>query len=92
MRSSGSRSVRVLAALVELVLIRPLYERPIEQVLVTVGLALVLGALWSRRSGASTRASSRCPTWLIDTTTILGANIPNDRFLEIAPPCSSSSA
>ncbi len=23
------------------------------------------------------------PPWLIDTTTILGANIPNDRFLEI---------
>ena len=37
-RSSGSRSARSFAALVELVLIRPLYRRPIEQVLVTVGL------------------------------------------------------
>ena len=35
----------VLAAFVEFVLIRPLYRRPIEQVLVTVGLALALGAL-----------------------------------------------
>jgi branched-chain amino acid transport system permease protein len=35
----------LLAALVELSLIRPLYRRPIEQVLVTVGLALALGAL-----------------------------------------------
>ena len=35
----------LLAALIELVLIRPLYRRPVEQVLVTVGLALVLGAL-----------------------------------------------
>ena len=35
----------VLAALIELVLIRPLYRRPIEQVLVTVGLALALNAL-----------------------------------------------
>ena len=35
----------VLAALIELVLIRPLYRRPVEQVLVTVGLALVLNAL-----------------------------------------------
>ena len=30
----------IIAALVELVLIRPLYRRPVEQVLVTVGLAL----------------------------------------------------
>ncbi|HET6600911.1 MAG TPA: hypothetical protein VFG57_03030, partial [Gaiella sp.] len=35
----------VVAALIELVLIRPLYQRPVEQVLVTVGLALALGAL-----------------------------------------------
>src|SRR5919202_1469206 len=35
----------VFAALVELVLIRPLYRRHIEQVLVTVGLALATTAL-----------------------------------------------
>jgi branched-chain amino acid transport system permease protein len=34
-----------LGGLVEFVFIRPLYRRPIEQVLVTVGLALSLGAL-----------------------------------------------
>ena len=34
-----------LGAFVELVFIRPLYRRPVEQVLVTVGLALALGAL-----------------------------------------------
>ena len=43
---------------VEFVLIRPLYRRPIEQVLVTVGLALAL-ARWSRGSGAPTRGRSR---------------------------------
>ena len=73
----------LLAALVELVLIRPLYLRPIEQVLVTVGLALALGALVEAIWGFDARPFP-VPTWLIDTTTILGAHIPNDRFLEIA--------
>src|SRR5687768_896590 len=73
----------LLAALVELVLIRLLYQRHIEQVLVTVGLALVLGALVEAIWGFDARQFP-VPSWLIDTTTILGANIPNDRFLEIA--------
>jgi branched-chain amino acid transport system permease protein len=72
----------VLAALVELVLIRPLYRRPVEQVLVTVGLALVLTALVEAIWGFDARPFP-VPSWLIDTTTIFGANIPNDRFLEI---------
>ena len=46
----------IVAALIELVLIRPLYRRPIEQVLVTVGLALAIGALvqgiWGSRPEA----------------------------------------
>jgi branched-chain amino acid transport system permease protein len=71
-----------LAALVELVLIRPLYRRPVEQVLVTVGLALVLTALVEAIWGFDARPFP-VPSWLIDTTTIFGANIPNDRFLEI---------
>ena len=48
-----------LAALIELVLIRPLYRRPVEQVLVTVG-SRSPSTRSSRRSGASTRARSRC--------------------------------
>ena len=44
-RSLGLAVAALVAALVELVLIRPLYRRPVEQVLVTVGLALALGAL-----------------------------------------------
>ena len=71
-----------LAALVELVLIRPLYRRPVEQVLVTVGLALALNALVEAIWGFDARPFP-VPPWLIDTTTVLGANIPNDRFLEI---------
>ena len=72
----------VLAALVELVLIRPLYSRPVEQVLVTVGLALALGALVQAIWGLDAQPLP-VPSWLIDTTTIFGASIPNDRFVEI---------
>ena len=64
-------------------LIRPLYQRPIEQVLVTVGLALALGALVEAIWGFDARQFP-VPPWMIDTTTILGAHIPNDRFVEIA--------
>ena len=67
-----------LPALVELVLIRPLYARHIEQVLVTVGLALGVRRS-SRPSGAPTHESSP-PRWLGDDDLVLGANIPNDRY------------
>jgi branched-chain amino acid transport system permease protein len=72
----------VFAALVELVLIRPLYQRHIEQVLVTVGLSIASIALVEGIWGPDTRAYA-VPSWLRDTTSIGGANIPNDRFLEI---------
>ena len=71
-----------LGALVEVVFIRPLYRRPVEQVLVTVGLALALGALVFGIWGADPKLFP-LPDWMVDTTTILGANIPNDRFVEI---------
>jgi branched-chain amino acid transport system permease protein len=71
-----------LAALVELVFIRPLYRRPVEQVLVTVGLALSLGALVYGIWGPDAKFFP-VPDWMFGTTTILGANIPNDRFVEI---------
>lgn len=71
-----------LGSTVELVFIRPLYRRPVEQVLVTVGLALALGALVFGIWGADPKLFP-VPGWMIETTTILGANIPNDRFVEI---------
>jgi branched-chain amino acid transport system permease protein len=72
----------VFAALVELVLIRPLYRRHIEQVLVTVGLGLATTALVVSIWGNDARPVA-APAWLGKTTTVLGANIPNDRFVEI---------
>jgi len=73
----------VFAALVELILIRPLYARHIEQVLVTVGLSLAFVALIQGIWGPDPKELV-VPPWLHDTTTIGGAHVPNDRFVEIA--------
>jgi len=72
----------VFAGLVELVLIRPLYRRHIEQVLVTVGLGLAVSALVVAIWGNDARPFAS-PGWLGDTTTVLGARVPNDRWVEI---------
>jgi branched-chain amino acid transport system permease protein len=73
----------VFAALVELVLIRPLYARHIEQVLVTVGLQLSFIALVTGIWGPDPKTFA-VPPWLHETTDIAGAHIPNDRWIEIA--------
>lgn len=72
----------VVATLTELLLIRPLYERHIEQVLVTVGLSLASVALFEGIWGTDPDFI-RGPAWLEQTTTLAGARIPNDRFLII---------
>ncbi|ASN52355.1 MULTISPECIES: branched-chain amino acid ABC transporter permease [unclassified Sinomonas] len=71
-----------VAAVTELVLIRPLYLRHIEQVLVTVGLALATVALFDGIWGTDAVYISG-PGWFEETTDILGARIPNDRFVAI---------
>jgi branched-chain amino acid transport system permease protein len=73
----------VFAALVELVLIRPLYLRHIEQVLVTVGLSLATVALVQGIWGNDARLYA-VPGWLHRTTHVGGAAIPNDRWIDIA--------
>jgi len=72
----------LIGALTELVLIRPLYRREIDQVLVTVGLALAIGALVLGLAGADPIAYP-VPAWTKDVTMIGGAAIPNSRFLAI---------
>ena len=72
----------VVAGLTELLLIRPLYERHIEQVLVTVGLSLAAVALYEGIWGTDPDFI-RGPAWLEQTTELAGARIPNDRFLII---------
>jgi branched-chain amino acid transport system permease protein len=73
----------VFAALVELVLIRPLYLRHIQQILVTVGLSLATVALVQGIWGSDARFFA-LPSWFAGTTTVAGAHIPNDRWVEIA--------
>ena len=73
----------VFAGLVELVLIRPLYTRHMEQVLVTVGLSIAFVALIQGIWGTDPKTFP-VPPWLHETTTIAGAHIPNDRWIEIA--------
>ena len=70
------------AVLVELVMIRPLYGRHIEQVLVTVGLGLCVTALVTAIWGNDPKFVS-LPSWTSKTTSVLGASIPNDRWIEI---------
>ncbi|MFY1688101.1 branched-chain amino acid ABC transporter permease [Plantactinospora sp. WMMB782] len=65
---------------VELVMIRPLYSRTIEQVLVTVGLSLAGVALLQATWGADPRPFPR-PDWTQRVTSILGAKVPNSGLL-----------
>jgi branched-chain amino acid transport system permease protein len=79
----GIAAGATFAALVELVLIRPLYLRHIEQVLVTVGLSLATVALVEGIWGTDAKYYT-LPSWFAGTTTVGGAHIPNDRWIEIA--------
>jgi branched-chain amino acid transport system permease protein len=79
----GAVTGALFAAGTEFLLIRRLYERHIEQVLVTVGLALATVALFEGIWGTDPQFISG-PAWLAQTTEILGARIPNNRFLLIA--------
>jgi branched-chain amino acid transport system permease protein len=72
----------VVAVAVELVMIRPLYARNIEQVLVTVGLSLAGVALLQATWGADARPFPR-PDWARQVTGILGAKVPNSGLLLI---------
>ena len=78
----GVAAAALTGALVELVLIRPLYRRHIEQVLVTVGLSLAGVALLQSVWGADARTYPR-PDRLARVTPVLGAQVPVDRFLLI---------
>lgn len=72
----------IAAAATEFLLIRRLYERHIEQVLVTVGLALATVALFEGIWGTDPIYVTG-PAWFTETTEILGARVPNDRFVLI---------
>ena len=68
------------ALLMEQLLISRLYERHLDQALVTVGVSLVVGAAIGGWFG-SDLLQYPTPTWLISSFQIWGANIPTDRML-----------
>src|SRR4029453_14697502 len=78
----GIAAATLTGALVELVLIRPLYRGPMEQVLVTVGLSLAGVALLQSVWGADALPYPR-PAWAANVISVLGAQVPADRFLLI---------
>lgn len=78
----GGIAAGVFALIVEQLVITRLYERHIDQALVTVGVALVVGALLSGWFGNDPRLIPT-PSWFINTLTIGKAFIPVDRFLYI---------
>jgi branched-chain amino acid transport system permease protein len=78
----GVAAAAAVGALVELVLIRPLYARPTDQVLVTVGLSLAGVALLQSVWGVDPRPFPR-PLWTSRVIGVLGASVPADRFLLI---------
>ncbi|MDP9364681.1 MAG: branched-chain amino acid ABC transporter permease [Chloroflexota bacterium] len=80
---AATTAVGLLAALVEVGLLRPLYKRPIFQVLVTLGIGLALSQLTSVIWRQDARPFPQ-PEWLAATSTIFGARVPNNRFLLIA--------
>lgn len=80
---AGSMAAGALvAAAVELALIRPLYRRHIEQVLVTVGVALAATALTQGTFGSDPKPYPS-PAWLGGVTQFAGAGIPNSRLASI---------
>jgi branched-chain amino acid transport system permease protein len=80
----GALTGALFATATELVLIRPLYERHIEQVLVTVGLSFAAVALFEGIWGADLiLITGQGPSWLSETTEILGAPIPNKYWILI---------
>ena len=72
----------VVGLVVEVVLIRPLYRHHIQQVLVTVGLSLAGVAAAQGIWGADPRPVDK-PLWMSGTTDVLGARLPNDRFVYV---------
>jgi branched-chain amino acid transport system permease protein len=59
---------------------RRLYQRHIEQVLITVGLSLAAVALFDGIWGTDP-VFIQGPAWFKETTEIFGARVPNDRFV-----------
>jgi branched-chain amino acid transport system permease protein len=76
----GPGAGALAGSIVERVLIRPVYRRPIAQVLVTVGLSLAGVALLQAVWGADARPYPR-PAWTSGVASVGGAAVPNSSLL-----------
>ncbi|WP_129305872.1 branched-chain amino acid ABC transporter permease [Streptomyces sp. L2] len=76
----GTAVGTVAAVVLELAVVRPLYDRPREQILATVGVGLAVPALLSGIWGADARTFPG-PRALSGTVALLGARIPTNRFV-----------
>jgi len=79
----GGLAAGLFALLIEQLLITRLYERHIDQALVTVGVSLVVGAVLGGWFGNDLRMFPT-PVWFSTAITIGGARIPADRAVYIA--------
>ncbi|GAA2493886.1 branched-chain amino acid ABC transporter permease [Actinocorallia cavernae] len=79
----GTATGTVAAVLLEVAVIRPLYTRPREQILATVGVGLAVPALLSALWGADPRPLTG-PKALSGTFGLLGAQVPLNRPVLIA--------
>lgn len=78
----GGLAAGLFALLIEQLLITRLYERHIDQALVTVGVSLVVGAVLGGWFGNDLRMFPT-PLWFLTAIDISGAQIPADRFVYI---------
>jgi branched-chain amino acid transport system permease protein len=72
----------VVALATEVLLIRPLYGRPISQILVTVGLDLALVGLLLGAFGSNSRAIP-APAWMTSVTRVGTERLPNGDFVAL---------
>ena len=79
----GGLGAGLFALLIEQLLITRLYERHIDQALVTVGVSLVVGAVLGGWFGNDLRMFP-APAWFLTAIDIGGAKIPADRIVYIA--------
>ena len=78
----GGLAAGLFALLIEQLLISRLYERHIDQALVTVGVALVVGAVLGGWFGNDLRMFP-APLWFLTAIDVGGAKIPADRIVYI---------
>ena len=70
------------AGITEVLLIRPLYGRPLDQILVTIGLDLAIVALLEGIFG-SNEVAIPVPVWVNGATYVGGVELPNAAFLAL---------